>query len=158
MRDLKERFRSIDWRRGNGMMLLSSTTALIGMVFILLLIEFNGVYITGAVAQTRADAIADSAASYSITYDDSGFNHREAYEMAALLLAYNNSELRPITAEVEVLDGYEEGEPVANKYIRVAVHAESTFYFIDFEGDDSYSITRESIVEAVPLRDTFVVG
>ena len=150
-------FKRIDWQRGNGMMLISASIVVLSMMFMMMLIEFNGIYVTEAIAQTRADTIADSAASYSVTYDYR-LNPREAYEMAALLTAYNSSEEKPIASEVEILSWPNgEGEIIHNKRLKVAVQAESSFYYISPEGSNGYYVEKEAIVEAVGPGDYLLV-
>ena len=154
---ITDKLRNINWRRGNGMMMICALIVVLSMAFMMMIIEFNGIYITGAIAQTRADAIADSAASYAVTYDYR-LNPREAYEMVALLTAYNSTEAKPITAEAEVISWFDgDGEIVTNKRIIVTVQAESSFYFIDYEGEKDYYVERESEVAAVGPGDVMIV-
>ena len=161
MRNIINRLRGIDWRRGSGSMLICVMITLVGLSFMMLIMEYNGVYVTATRAQTRADAIADSAAAYSVTYDHQ-FNPREAYEMAALLIAYNNTDRSPMTASAEVYaaeDRQNPGTLLPNKRIKVTVTAESSFYVIDpgGSGDRRYGAGGVSTVEAVRPEDVFII-
>ena len=144
MKNILLKIKNINWRQGNGVLLVSVAICLLCLTFIFLLIENNEVFTIAAVAQTRADAIADSSGAYAVMYDYE-FNAREAYEMASLLSSYNNSEKKPISTEVEL----EQDGDGRNVKMTVTVKAESGFYFFNINGDNRYRVKRESVVQVV---------
>ena len=151
MESIIKHFKSIDWRRGNGMMIITATISVLIMVFVLIIMENNNIYTTAAIAQTRADVIADSAAVYSVTYDYE-FNIREAYEMAALLTAYNNTEKTTIVTSAAVKE-------VAgkNSLIEVSVEAKNKFFFVEYEGNKNFSVKRDAAVRVVKPEAVLVI-
>jgi Flp pilus assembly protein TadG len=144
MKDLYNRFKKIDWGRGNGSIIVGLTIVLLGLAFMIMVMEYNNMYTVNAIAQTRADAIADAAASYSVSYDYT-FNQREAYEQAVLMTAYNNSEKKPITASLEIIPD-RRGK---NTKLEVAVTATGRFYTPSRSGRTTFQMTRVSAVEVV---------
>jgi Flp pilus assembly protein TadG len=126
-------------------MIIAVTLVLFGLVLMMIVMEYGGVYHTAAVAQTRADAIADSAATYAVSSWDRNFNEADAQFMAASMQTFNNTEKQPITTQSKVT-----GPIGAKNRLEVATRAEGKFYFIRFDGERiAYEAEREAVVEAV---------
>jgi hypothetical protein len=147
-----KRIKTINWENGNGMLLMSVFITLVGLMFMFLVMEYNNVYAVGAVAQTRADAIADSTAVYAVSYDNT-FNSRAAYEQTVLLTAYNNNEKTPINTSLDIIpDG--SGK---NTRLEVFVTAVGKFFFSRSENGETFEVTRKSGVEIVDTAPDVVV-
>ena len=144
MKHIKNRFRRIRWDNGNGSMLLCCSILVMGLIMMFLVMEYNNVYTASAIAQTRADTIADSTAVYAMGYDYT-FNNRAAYEQAILLTAYNGREDYPISSTLRVLPD----SSGANTKLEVTVLARGKFFFPGLTGAEEFDVQRESCVEIV---------
>ena len=88
-------------KNGTGLLLLMIFLSGIAVMFLILVVNINLIYINQSVASTRADAIADSVAVYALRYDNS-ISRGDALRMTALLAAHNTSEGRPISVMPEI--------------------------------------------------------
>ena len=89
MKTLIGRFMEISWRRGNGACYACLIISLLAAIMLVLHMECSNIMYASAVASTRSDMIADSAALYAQSYDYK-YNKAQAETMATLLTAYNN--------------------------------------------------------------------
>jgi Flp pilus assembly protein TadG len=139
-----EKIKSVDYGRGNGSMMISLMLCVLAFTMLLVIIEFGGVYHTAAVAQTRADAIADSAASYALSQWDKNFNEADAQFMAASMQAFNNNEtVKQTSSDVKLFGAFRQTDK-----IEVTTKAHAGFYFIKpAGGDGAYTVARVSAVE-----------
>jgi len=89
-------------QRGTGLLILLVMLCALAVTFTIIIVEVNLIYINQSIANTRADAIADSVAVYALRYDNS-FSQGDVLRMTALLAAHNNTdEDRPILVRAEV--------------------------------------------------------
>lgn len=81
--------RKMDWNRGSGIFVMMPFLLVFFLVGMLLYMCFLNIMYANTIAMTRSDAIADSVATYSQSYDYK-FNHGQAIEMTTELVRLNN--------------------------------------------------------------------
>lgn len=150
----------IDWRRGAGSMMLSVAFMLAMIALLVLyLTVFNCTY-AATLVSTRTDAIADSVAVYSQSFDYR-YNESQGELMRSLLTQYNNSsDFYDLTTSVDF------GEanittPGGNRIRQtLTVNGSATVpaLYPDLMGTDSLTATASVEVDSVDIfGDTIVV-
>jgi competence protein ComGC len=86
---LKKIIEPIRNERGTGLLLMLIVISALLIFFMIIAIEINLIYINQSIANTRADAIADSVAVYALRHDNT-FSKLDLLRMTELLEAHNN--------------------------------------------------------------------
>lgn len=150
MKRFISRFKKISWRRGNGACYACLIISLMAAVMLVLHMECSNIMYASAVASTRSDMIADSAALYAQSYDYK-YNKAQAETMATLLTAYNNgtSGRYELTSSISFPD---------DDLLTVQCNVQTFFYFPGLAGHDTLTVYDEASVRSVDVwGDIFVV-
>lgn len=150
MKHLIERFQTIHWRRGNGACHACLIISLLATVMLVLHMECSNIMYASAVASTRCDMIADSAALYAQSYDYK-YNKAQAETMTTLLTAYNNgtSGRYELTSSITFPD---------DDLLTVKCDVQTFFYFPGLTGHETLTVSDEASVKSVDIwGDIFVV-
>lgn len=133
--------RKINWRSGNGAILLGVVICVMGLLLMTGTMETMNLYQGATVAQTRADLISDGAAAYGISYDDTLDPGRVAI-MSSLLLATNADYDNPISMRVDY-------GMLQDQKVRVQVTTQRKLWFPKEGQSDEYKVSREAISRVI---------
>ena len=150
MKTLIGRFMEISWRRGNGACYACLIISLLAAIMLVLHMECSNIMYASAVASTRSDMIADSAALYAQSYDYK-YNKAQAETMATLLTAYNNgtSGRYELASSISFPD---------DDLLTVKCDVQTFFYFPGLAGHETLTVSDEASVRSVDIwGDIFVV-
>ena len=124
--------------------------AVMAAFMLVLHMEYSNIMYARAASSTHADAIADSAAVYSQSYDYA-YNQSQAEIMTTLLTAYNNG----TTGRYELTSDL---QFPADDTLTLTCHVQTYFYSPSLTGHDTFTVSDTSTVKSVDIwGDIFVV-
>lgn len=134
--------RKINWRQGNGSMILGCMICVVGMVIMLGVMESINLFQGATVAQTRADLIADGSAAYGVSYDSTLDRGRVAL-MSSVLLAANADFDNPIAMQIDY-------GLLSSGKVRTQVTIQRALWFPRTGDNETFRVTREAVSRVVP--------
>lgn len=131
----------IQWRKGNGTILLGTILCVLGLFLMLGICETINLFQGAVIAQTRADVIADGSAAYGISYDNT-LDAGKVSMMSSLLLASSADYDNPISMQIDYA-------ALADNQVRVRVTTERDFWFRETGQEEFFRITKEAVSQLI---------
>ena len=121
-------------------MLLGTIICVMGLFLMTGVMETINLFYGASIAQTRADLIADGAAVYGMSYDNT-LDQGKVALMSSLLLASSANYDNPILMRIDY-------SALQNNQVRVQVTSQRNLWFPKAENKDTFRVTREAVSEA----------
>lgn len=133
--------RKIQWRKGNGTILVGTLICALGIFLMAGVAETINIFQGAVVAQTRADLIADGSAAYGMSYDNT-LDQGKVALMSSLLLASSANFDNPISMQIDY-------SALASNQVRVQVTSERDFWFPRSAQESTFQISKEAVSQLI---------
>ena len=133
--------RKIQWKKGNGSMLLGALICALGIFLMAGVAESINLFQASVYAQTRADLIADGSASYGMSYDNT-LDEGKVSLMSSLLLASSADFDNPISMRLN-------HQAIADNKVHVQVTTEREFWFPRSGQESTFQVTKEAVTQVI---------